>query len=97
MPKKQIKPFLTYTEQLTKLTEDKKLLIPDSVYAQNALTSISYYALIGGYKQLFYNPMTRQYRPGTTFDDLIQLYYFDESLRALFSSTFATLSRKCVP
>ncbi len=26
MPKKQIKPFLTYTEQLTKLTEDKKLL-----------------------------------------------------------------------
>lgn len=84
MPKKQIKPFLTYTEQLTKLTEDKKLLIPDSVYAQNALTNISYYALIGGYKQLFYNPMTRQYRPGTTFDDLIQLYYFDESLRALF-------------
>lgn len=94
MPKKQIKPFLTYTEQLTKLTEDKKLLIPDSVYAQNALTNISYYALIGGYKQLFYNPMTRQYRPGTTFDDLIQLYYFDESLRALFFKYLCHIEQK---
>ncbi|MCC8029418.1 MAG: hypothetical protein LIO75_06460 [Lachnospiraceae bacterium] len=50
MPRQSIKPFLTYSQQLTKLAEDKKLLIPDSASAKNALTSISYYALIGGYK-----------------------------------------------
>ncbi|MCC8067812.1 MAG: Abi family protein [Clostridiales bacterium] len=94
MLKKQIKPFLTYTEQLAKLTEEKNLLISDSIYAQDCLTNISYYALIGGYKQLFYNPMTRQYRPGTTFDDLIQLYYFDESLRALFFKYLCHIEQK---
>lgn len=83
MPFKPVKPFLSYAEQLNKLSVDKKLTIIDMATAQRALESISYYALIGGYKQLFYNPMTRQYLPGTTFDDILSLYYFDEELRAL--------------
>lgn len=80
---KPVKPFLTYTEQLNKLSTDKKLTITDTAAAQKELENISYYALIGGYKQLFYNPMTRQYLPGTTFEDILSLYYFDEALRAL--------------
>ncbi len=93
MPK-QVKPFLNYSQQISKLTNEKKLLVEDTASAQEALTNISYYALIGGYKQLFYNPMTRQYRPGTTFEDILQLYYFDESLRTLFFKYLCHIEQK---
>lgn len=39
--------------------------------------------LISGYKDLFKNPTTRKYRDGTTFEDILALYHFDESLREL--------------
>lgn len=94
MSKNPIKPFLTYSQQLEKLTTEKKLVILDPDRAVDALSSISYYALIGGYKQPFYNAMTRQYLPGTTFDDLLQLYYFDESLRSLFFKYICHIEQK---
>lgn len=94
MPYKPLKPFLNYTGQLNKLTTDKGLIIIDESTAQKALENISYYALIGGYKQLLYNPMTRQYLPGTTFDDLLSLYYFDESLRELVFKYLCHIEQK---
>lgn len=81
--KKISKPFLTIEQQITKLTQDKKLTITDKDDAAAVLSRICYYALIDGYKDLFYNPMTRQYKEGTTLDDVLALYYFDESLRSL--------------
>lgn len=80
---KPIKPFLTYDQQIEHLQKDKKLIINDVDSAKDALANISYYALIGGYKTLFYDPMTRTYLPGTTFDDILTLYLFDEKLRHL--------------
>ena len=47
-------------------------------FAVSKLEDISYFALIDGYKNLFYNPMTRKYKEGTTFEDLVALYEFDE-------------------
>lgn len=78
---KPIKPFLTYDQQIEHLKNVKKLIITDDASARKSLHNISYYALVGGYKSLFYDPMTRTYLPGTTFDDLLTLYEFDESLR----------------
>ena len=89
-----IKPFLTYSEQISKLTDDKKLLISNPVLAKEALMNISYYALIGGYKQLFYNPMSRQYMPGTKFEDILCLYHFDEQLRELFFKYLCHIEQK---
>lgn len=85
MPKKPqpIKPFLTYDQQVDHLRNTKKLMIDDELSAKASLRDISYYALIGGYKSLFYDPMTRTYLPGTTFSDILTLYKFDESLRTL--------------
>lgn len=94
MKRKPIKPFLNYAQQLEKLTKDKKLLVTDAAIAQGALEDIGYYALIGGYKQLFYNPMTRQYLPGTTFQDVLSLYYFDEALRALVFKYLCHIEQK---
>lgn len=59
------------------------MVITDRKFATSKLEDISYFALIDGYKNLFYNPMTRKYREGTTFEDIVALYEFDEKLRAL--------------
>ena len=44
----------------------------------------SYYSLIGGYKDTFKNPTTKKYKDGAKFVDIVERYYFDESLRQLF-------------
>ena len=94
MDYKPIKPFLSYEDQIRNLTERKGLIINDVTTATNALEDISYYALIGGYKNLFYNPMTRKYNPGTTFDDILSIYYFDHALRQLFFSYICIIEEK---
>ena len=77
------KPFLTYTQQIEKLENEKGLLIPDKGAALDALHRIGYFSLIGGYKTPFINPMTRVYEANTTIEDIIALYTFDKDLREL--------------
>lgn len=76
------KPFMTYDQQIEKL-KSKHLGIADEAAAKETLRQIGYYALITGYKDLFKDPTTRNYRNGTTLDDIIVLYQFDEHLREL--------------
>lgn len=83
MPKKDIKPFISYSNQLNVLTQKKQLNISDLLYAERKLHDIGYYSLIDGYKDIFYNPMTRTYEKGTNFTDIVALYEFDENLRFL--------------
>ena len=78
------KPFLAYAQQIEKLEKEKNLVIMDRDYAEAMLKRISYFALISGYKNLFRNPTTRKYKDGTTFEEIVALYKFDESLRELF-------------
>ena len=78
------KIFLNYDQQIEKLKNEKNLRIDDMAYAKEILRQTSYYSLIGGYKDIFKNPTTKKYRDGTRFEDIVELYYFDESLRQLF-------------
>lgn len=78
------KVFLNYNQQIEKLKIEKNLLIEDEIYAKEILRQTSYYSLIGGYKDIFKNPTTKKYKDGTRFEDIVELYYFDESLRQLF-------------
>ena len=78
------KIFLTYDQQIDKLKNDKNLQIDDTAYAKEILRQVSYYSLIGGYKDIFKNPTTKKYKDGTKFDDIVELFYFDEALRQLF-------------
>lgn len=77
------KIFLTYDQQIEKLKNEKNLQINDIPYAKKILRQTSYYALIGGYKDIFKNSTTKKYKDGTRFEDIVELYYFDESLRQL--------------
>lgn len=83
MPKKAIKPFVTYSDQINILIQKKRLDISDLSYAEKKLHDIGYYSLIDGYKDIFYNPMTRTYERGTNFTDIVTLYEFDENLRSI--------------
>lgn len=59
---KPIKPFLNYEEQINNLIEQKGMIVNDHKFTVSKLEDISYFALIDGYKNLFYNPMTRKYK-----------------------------------
>lgn len=76
------KPFMTYEQQIQKL-RGKNLTITDEDKAKSILRQEGYYALITGYKDLFKNPSTKDYRDGTTLYDILALYQFDEHLREL--------------
>lgn len=75
------KPYLTYKQQIKKLVEEKGLIVSDIEFAEKMLTDVGYFSLVGGYKNLFINPMNRKYVNGTTFEDVVALYEFDEDLR----------------
>lgn len=88
------KPFLTYQQQLKKLVVDKKLIIDDYNLALEKLRDIGYYALIGGYKTSFRDPMTRVYKNNTTFEDILALYEFDDQLRELLFHYLCQIEKK---
>ncbi|MCR5790056.1 MAG: Abi family protein [Lachnospiraceae bacterium] len=89
-----MKPYLTYGQQIQKLTGDKGLIISDHAYAERMLTDVGYFSLIGGYKNLFINPMTRKYVGGTTFEDIVALYRFDADLRQLTFQYLISVEQK---
>ena len=66
------KPFLTYDQQIEKLTKDKGLTITDYDAAKQLLKKHSYFALISGYKKPF-KAKNGMYKPHTTLDDINEL------------------------
>ena len=86
------KCFLTYQQQIDKL-KDKGLAIGDENYAEMMLRRNSYFALITGYKHLFKNKTTGNYKDGTKFEDVVALYVFDKGLRELFLKYLCQVER----
>lgn len=76
------KPFLSYNQQI-QLLKSKHLSIEDEAAAERALHCYGYFSLVTGYKDLLKNPTTKNYQDGTTFQDLLAVYQFDEELREL--------------
>lgn len=87
------KPFTTYQDQLNKLENEKGLIISDKTFAEDVLKRISYFALIGGYKHIFKNKTTGKYIDNTKFEDILELYLFDELLRELFLKYIMKIER----
>ena len=88
------KDFLTYDQQVDKLVNEKGLAVPDRGYAIETLKRTSYFALVNGYKQPLRDPMTRRYKPGTEFSDIVALFEFDARLRGLFMEAIVRVERK---
>ena len=78
------KRFLTYDEQIAFLKAKKKLEIKDETYAKKILFQTGYFPLINGYKEAYKDPATNQFQKGVTFEDIYELYQFDNDLRNIF-------------
>lgn len=87
------KLFTTFSEQIRFLEDEKHLVISDHQYAEEKLKRIGYFPLIGGYKHLFRVPLTKKYKAGTTFDEIVALYDFDSELRELFFKYLLQIER----
>ena len=83
MHRKQRKEFLTYDEQIDHLIS-KKMIIKNRQVAIEFLKRYSYYGSVSAYKNIFKLIPNGDYIEGTTFEQIISLYYFDKYLRVLF-------------
>ena len=87
------KDFTTFKEQVDILENEKGIIIPNHQDAEEILQHIGYFSLMGGYKHLFRIPLTKKYKPGTSFDEIVALYHFDAELRELFLKYLLQIER----
>lgn len=76
-----VKPFLTFEEQLQHLIKDKGLIVPDEAAALETLRQTNYYRLINAYSLTLIKG--DHFYPSTTFEQIVELYRFDEALRSI--------------
>jgi abortive infection bacteriophage resistance protein len=82
MPVPFNKPATSITEQIAILRQ-RGLIIKDPPAAEHYLKHVGYYRL-AGYWQIFQNePIHHIFIPGTTIEEIIELYNFDRELRLL--------------
>lgn len=79
---KYSKPALSFSQQVA-LLASRGLRIEDPQRAEHYLAHINYYRLAGYFLPFEADHATHQFRPGVSFDDVIQLYSFDRELRLL--------------
>lgn len=82
-----IKHFLTYNQQIQLMLE-KNVLISDENFAKEILSSISYYTIINGYKDIFethYNETEglEKFTSEVTLENLHQVYLIDNAFNNL--------------
>ena len=83
------KQILTISQQIQSYI-DSGLTITSTYDVEKALTSIGFYRL-RGYSFHLYDNSKKQYLPGTTFDDILSLYYFDQKLSSLIFSMISKI------
>lgn len=77
------KPFLDY-EKMINLMISRGIQVSDRSFAKRALSSLSYYTLVNGYKDTFLSVNgTDSFIEGTTFEQLYTLYQIDNSINAI--------------
>lgn len=77
------KPFLTYEEQMD-LMESRNIIIQNRDFTRRALSGLSYYTIINGYKNTFLSQIgSDNFIEGTKFDDLYTLHMIDTNLNTI--------------
>ena len=82
------KQILTIAQQVQSYI-DAGMVITSRADVERTLKSVGYYRL-RGYSFQLYDNSTKQYVPGTKFEDIFKLYLFDQELSALI---FAMISK----
>ena len=83
------KQILTIEEQVQSYI-DAGMEITSRAEAEKALKSVGFYRL-RGYSFHLYDNSAKKYIPGTKFDDIFQLYQFDQELSSLIFSMISKI------
>lgn len=75
------KPFLDFDEQIEKIKNNYKLIIPNYNNAKQLLKDISYYDLINGYKKCFMKD--DKYDGRLTIEDLYYFLKYDKNIQSI--------------
>ncbi len=78
-----MKEFKSIEEQVN-LLKSRSVLFNDEENAKKILLNNNYYNIINGYKDLFIDQTTTNYKQGTTFEEIYALYEFDRQIRNIF-------------
>ena len=76
------KPATTYAEQAA-LLQERGMLVEDPAEAEFYLQHLNYYRLGAYWLPFEADHISHQFRPGTRFSDVLNLYVFDRELRLL--------------
>ena len=78
-----MKPFSNINKQLL-ILKSRNLTISNDALARNSLMRYGYYEIVNGYKSFLLDSSsgTDQYKDGTTFKELIDLYDLDKNIRS---------------
>lgn len=79
------------TEQQIDILKERGLLIDDVEQAIEVLDTISYFRLAGYWRHFEIDRFTHQFKDGSSFADVIDLYFFDKQLRALLFTAIQTI------
>ena len=82
MPRPFDKPSLSYTDQVN-LLQQRGMIIEDTATAIFYLQHINYYRLSAYWLPFEADHVTHEFKRGTTFEAVLQLYIFDRELRLL--------------
>ncbi len=69
--------------QILQMLRTRGLIVKDEVEALRQLKIISYFRLANYMRPMEANKDTHIFKPGSLFDNVVDLYYFDKQLRAL--------------
>ncbi len=76
------KPRISSAQELQKL-KDLGLIVDDETLALHKLQHYNYYRLAAYWIPFQLNSESREFRPGTTFDDILRVYNLDRRLRLI--------------
>ena len=76
---KEVKPFKTWDEQIDRLKTKYNLRIRDEDFARHALSSMSYYDLVNGYKECFME--NGKFVDYVSIEYLYSFYHFDRTIQ----------------
>jgi len=89
----ELKPFLTYAEQVAKLRDDHGLAVPDPDLALDCLKQVNYYHLRGYYIH-WMDSQQERFLPGVSFEDIWSLHKSDRAMRALLREPLTSVELK---
>ena len=87
----------TYTKQPLSIEDQiarlrlQGLVIADEAYAKRVLGEVSYFRFAAYLRPMEADKQTHQFKPGSTFDNAVQLYEFDNELRQLLFSAIGRI------